>query len=1656
MATAAHSTGRRTGRAAPVAGPASAKAGARARPKAKWSFGGDGGGHEAGAAAVQAKMEVSQPEDLLEREADRVADHVMGASPRAGGGKRMGKDEEVGPLVHRAAAPSSDEPSDVAQRVCTDCAEDEDRPSTPAGTVQRRPMEDEPEAPVQRLPQTKEEVAAASSFDDREERPSQVARMASAAPGPEMVEDEEQRKKVHRRADDDDADEKKVHRDAGDGDAVDGASAPAFAETGGDFEDRLRLARLAGGAPLPSPLLDFMEPRLHTDLQGVRVHVDDGAASLARHVHARAFTVGRHIFFAPGQFQPQTQQGQRLVAHELTHVLQQRGGLHSVQREVMDHAADGERLGPADEEPGMGETGLEAPADEEAAPDTIDFARLMRIFNWREGVTPPLVLAIIRELLQQTLRVLPKAEKLLPLVAPARATERTVRRTLRSPSHELRLEASRAADNRGSDTEWELTFLDGTRAPSTGGRTAGGTDEDAIDVPSSRPSAPPQPGADLEGKSGADLAPPPPAGSTSDTSVPRAAPGPEPGGEGAAPEAAGAGAAAEAPIKSPPPEEDPDFQAVNERARAAAEATSAHSGSDAVAANAKDAADVAPSENLGKAQQSQVGNMKRQETPAFNKQVFIDAVLAKVEAVTPKNLKEARDFKPSNKAAQVTGPVRDLTNREADRSRGPLKQATDAPPDVGAVNPRDPAALALEQAGKPPADIQAEKAVPKERAAAAVEDVAQQGQASVDAKMGELGLPDPEQTLATSNEPEMVAALDAKKAVDKDTVEGPAQFRAGEAEILGGARTELGGAAAEGLGQMVGTRGAAIKGVGQGQTKGKAGSEDKRQQVSLQINQIFVRTRGKVQARLTNLEQKVTNLFNTESARAAKTFQDQVAAAEARWENVSFLDKVAQSIDSFLFSMPNELEQDLRAIRASYLREMRNIVETIATLVADELNAAKQDVEDGRAEGEKVIAGLGPELEGFKQELRTQFAGKFNALETDIQATFTKLATKVATRVKESIDSADKLLQEVRDRNKSFIDEAVAAIGNTITTFLELKAKLESAFASAKEAILGILADPQTFARNLFAGIGQGFKSFAKNILTHLKNGVIEWLTGAVSAAGIVIPERLDAAGILSLFLQVIGLTVENVKARARIVWGDKVVDMIEKIVSGVQRGVAAAEKATELFTVLQNEGVAGLVRLLKEKIIALKDQALDQIKNALAIEVVAAAIQNLLSLLTPASALVQAVIKIVNTVLFFIRNASRISELVSTIAGAANDILAGNIAGVAAKVEGALARTIPIVLDFLASLLGIGGRIVTAIKKAIEFVRAPVNEAIDFVLRFIRKLLEPLILGAARALGLGPEEKPPAGAEAQPSAQAAGQAGTPTPPEGAPTPGGPVQIMSNQDIVDEVARLMSQPTTTEDAAQAISEERQKANELKKTFQPRVQDGKTLQIETSDTPERANQDGFIDFNVSINPNAHARPGFGTCGKERKPAASGGGVDVTLVPDSLQTGGEPSDPTGWFPSANRFAGLDRAHVLGRQFGGPGSKNNIVPADADLNQNQMKAYEDQVAAIVDKGWRVKYTVQFSGFGGPLSVTRSQAVDLARRGGFDHPEGIPPFDGTIGVKNFVATKVTLTAKGTKRCNPQAPDFDVPPSRTFTQDVDPAIKATSGVAEEFREDID
>jgi hypothetical protein len=99
--------------------------------------------------------------------------------------------------------------------------------------------------------------------------------------------------------------------------ASDGADAPASVDA--------VLAR--GGAPLAAGVRADMEARFGHDFSQVRTHTDAAAARSAHEIGAAAYTAGHHVVFGDGRYAPQAPEGRRLIAHELTHVLQQTPGV---------------------------------------------------------------------------------------------------------------------------------------------------------------------------------------------------------------------------------------------------------------------------------------------------------------------------------------------------------------------------------------------------------------------------------------------------------------------------------------------------------------------------------------------------------------------------------------------------------------------------------------------------------------------------------------------------------------------------------------------------------------------------------------------------------------------------------------------------------------------------------------------------------------------------------------------------------------------------------------------------------------------------------------------------------------------------------------------------------------------------------------------------------------------------------------------------------------------------------------------------------------------------------------------------------------------------------------------------------------------------------
>ena len=125
----------------------------------------------------------------------------------------------------------------------------------------------------------------------------------------EKVKKKEEDKKVQKQDDEKKLGNAEVHRKAEE-------------NSGKDFHNRLESAK-SGGFEIPDKVRKDMEARFNLQFGYIKIHTDDEAIALCQEISAQAFTNGNHIFFNMGKYDPESSKGKHLLAHELTHVIQQ-------------------------------------------------------------------------------------------------------------------------------------------------------------------------------------------------------------------------------------------------------------------------------------------------------------------------------------------------------------------------------------------------------------------------------------------------------------------------------------------------------------------------------------------------------------------------------------------------------------------------------------------------------------------------------------------------------------------------------------------------------------------------------------------------------------------------------------------------------------------------------------------------------------------------------------------------------------------------------------------------------------------------------------------------------------------------------------------------------------------------------------------------------------------------------------------------------------------------------------------------------------------------------------------------------------------------------------------------------------------------------------
>lgn len=295
-------------------------------------------------------------------------------------------------------------------------------------------------------------------------------------------------------------------------------------------------------------------------------------------------------------------------------------------------------------------------------------------------------------------------------------------------------------------------------------------------------------------------------------------------------------------------------------------------------------------------------------------------------------------------------------------------------------------------------------------------------------------------------------------------------------------------------------------------------------------------------------------------------------------------------------------------------------------------------------------------------------------------------------------------------------------------------AAFHALIAQASDAISIIVNDPGAFVGNMISALVGGVEKFRDNFGTHLRRGVIGWLTGALG--DIQIPNEWTLWTVLDLVRQIMGLTWDFVRERAGRLIGPE--------------NVARLEMMASWIGTLITEGWQGLWTRIQESLASLRDSVLESIRNFLMERVVMAAIGWLASLFNPVGALVKLVMTIWNIYQFVSAQLQRLMGIATAVVASISNIAHGVLDPAKQRVEEVLGNLVPVVIDLLMSLLGVTG-VAARVRQIITDLRQSIANAVD---RMLERVLTTL--GLRRGAGGGDA----AGAGA--TAATAGQIGHP------------------------------------------------------------------------------------------------------------------------------------------------------------------------------------------------------------------------------------------------------------------------------------------------------
>lgn len=304
------------------------------------------------------------------------------------------------------------------------------------------------------------------------------------------------------------------------------------------------------------------------------------------------------------------------------------------------------------------------------------------------------------------------------------------------------------------------------------------------------------------------------------------------------------------------------------------------------------------------------------------------------------------------------------------------------------------------------------------------------------------------------------------------------------------------------------------------------------------------------------------------------------------------------------------------------------------------------------------------------------------------------------------------LFKEPISRLFTFVKDVIFKIIEILLIMMNFPTNLVmNIITKSIQAYKDIMRNPIEFLKNILKAIKQGFVQFFSNILKHLLGGLTGWLFGQLKDVGINPPQDLSLKSILGFVMEILGITMEKIWKKI----GDRIGhDKVEKI-------KAVIDKVTGIWAFVRDVMTRGPVAIweyIVEKISDLWSIVLEHVRNWVITKIITQVTVKLLGLLDPTGimAVVNSVIALYKAIQSFVQYLREMLEVVNSFVEGVAEIAKGDVKRAADFLEGAMARSMPIVIGFLANQVGLGN-VGRKIGEMVKAVQAKIDAALDWLI---------------------------------------------------------------------------------------------------------------------------------------------------------------------------------------------------------------------------------------------------------------------------------------------------------------------------------------------------